>query len=171
MTNWLLIKYSDNYADEFDVEGFWIMAKAKWQHEWELIKYGVYPVKVDLGNESISYDTPTQLMETLQVHSIGNITARTLHNVVAIDGHFGLLPELPEAPLPGEISTLHKSAYCSYCQSMAPVSRKTEDEWKPDKNEMAPAYIFFSHYMNPGDEQDQLTLCMGSNEAVDESEF
>jgi hypothetical protein len=59
-----LVKYEDNYADEFDIQGFRIFTEVELKAFKTLVKTAKYPQEVYFGtNESISYDSFTDYTE------------------------------------------------------------------------------------------------------------
>ncbi len=68
---YLLVKFEDNYADEFDVDGFRLLRGQQWiEHVKEIVE-GKYPCEYGLGtNEWIEYEHPYDMLETFKVHRL-----------------------------------------------------------------------------------------------------
>lgn len=70
----LLIKFDNNYADEFDVEGFLVLSQSDWEKHKELAKK-VFKQKgdVDVGfgtNEAVNYYSLEGYLDSFKVKEI-----------------------------------------------------------------------------------------------------
>lgn len=78
-----LVIYEDNWADELDVEGFRVF----FDHEWMQILNGLndperYPETYCFGsNEEIEYESPIQILATLEAKDISNEEYEMLCNL------------------------------------------------------------------------------------------
>lgn len=76
----LLVKYSDNYADEFDAEGFQVFTKEDWK-EWKS-KIRFKNIRVNFGtNESNEYGTDSEFLDCLEVKEITAEQAKVLFDL------------------------------------------------------------------------------------------
>lgn len=56
MSEYILVKYSDNYADEFNIEGFWVGTPNEWEDIKDVMKKQNFPVEIYFGtNECMEY--------------------------------------------------------------------------------------------------------------------
>lgn len=81
----ILVKFSDNYADEFDVDGFMVIDKDQFNKEVELIKrlfdeYGEHEFYFGT-NEALSYDNFNQWFDTFSVTDITDAEADVLNRL------------------------------------------------------------------------------------------
>jgi len=75
----LLIKFSDNYADEFDVDGFRVMTSEEWEEYQAFVKGIAWPQAFYFGtNEGIEYDTADDLLRNYTVEEISDEQAEFL---------------------------------------------------------------------------------------------
>jgi hypothetical protein len=81
-----LVKYEDNYADEFDIQGFRIFTEVELKAFKTLVKTAKYPQEVYFGtNESISYDSFTDYMSRLDIEEVTEEEASLLTKLFGYD--------------------------------------------------------------------------------------
>jgi hypothetical protein len=87
----LLVKYKGDWADELEVEGFWITTKEKYE-KWLIEIKNFFPYTYYIGtNEEIEYES----LDSLQYHlSVKEITQEQFDNLKVVFGDsFGFFPD------------------------------------------------------------------------------
>lgn len=88
----LLIKYTADYADEFNVDGFWACSEEEFNHHLETAADADYPCERYFGiNESIEYDSFEDYQATLNVVRINDEEFETLIKLFG-RGSYGIFP-------------------------------------------------------------------------------
>ncbi len=79
----LLIKFHDDWADEMDVEGFFITTQEDWDEKVQtLIEKFPYGLTYVLGtNEDIEYESPTHILKCYKTVIITDELAQQLENL------------------------------------------------------------------------------------------
>ena len=72
----LLVIFDEDYADEFDVYGFRIMSKDKWDEFVEATKKINYPIEIYFGtNEAIEYESSKEVLRSFKLSELSNMDA------------------------------------------------------------------------------------------------
>lgn len=83
-----LIKYNDNYADEFDVEGFLILTDEEWENQLHISKLvfdTLGSVEIYFGtNEFIEYDSFDEWLNTFKVKDISDELAKEIIEIFGL---------------------------------------------------------------------------------------
>ena len=75
----VLVKWSDNWADEMDVEGFVIMDNSEWKEFQETAKKVNSPISICVGtNEEIEYPNGDALLENITTKKLTSDEAKTI---------------------------------------------------------------------------------------------
>lgn len=75
----VLVKWSDNWADEMDVEGFAIMDGSEWKEFQETARRVNSPISISVGtNEEVEYPNGTALLENIKAKKITTDEAKTI---------------------------------------------------------------------------------------------
>jgi len=167
MTKYLLIKYSDNYSDEFDVEGFKVMTQDEWKAFREQVQYGLYPYDYYIGtNELIQYADSQRLLDALTPVSVGSNVLKEILLALGkeVVKEFGFFPSGPELPIEAEENPTGKQAFCSYCQTTVSVVIHDDMVWNSKAQVYDTDYMLRSHYYD--NDAETGLLCMGSNTLV-----
>jgi hypothetical protein len=87
----LLVKYKGDWADELEVEGFWVTTKEEYE-EWLIEIKNSFPYTYYIGtNEEIEYESLDSLQYDL---SVKEITQEQFDNLkVVFGGSFGFFPD------------------------------------------------------------------------------
>lgn len=77
---YVFVKYSDNYADEFDVECVWVVRKELWQKWADNIRTNIkHEVEIYFGtNEYIEIEDGETVVNNCEVRDISEDEARTI---------------------------------------------------------------------------------------------
>jgi hypothetical protein len=83
----VLVKWSGNWADEMNVEGFVIMEDSEWKEYQETAKKVNSPFSISVGtNEDIEYPNGTALLENIKAKKLTTDEAKT---IVKFFGEYG----------------------------------------------------------------------------------
>jgi hypothetical protein len=83
----VLVKWSGNWADEMNVEGFVIMDDSEWKEYQETAKKVNSPFSISVGtNEDIEYPNGTALLENIKAKKLTTDEAKT---IVKFFGEYG----------------------------------------------------------------------------------
>jgi len=88
--NNLLVKFKDDWADEMDLEGFFITTKEDWENRVTLLKDNFpYGLTYSVGtNEEIEYSRPDEILKKYKVQDLSDHDASLLENLFDT-GKFG----------------------------------------------------------------------------------
>lgn len=93
----LLVRYEGDYIDDHKVPGLRFMSKDQWKEFLHRVQFGWYPYEHEFGtNQTIHYDTPSQLEECLTVITVDGATFSEMKPILDGANSFGLFPEGPE---------------------------------------------------------------------------
>lgn len=100
----LLVKYSADYADEFQVSGFSIMEKDTWENYVKIAKEGKWPQSRYFGsNEAIQWESVEEHLRDFKTIEITDEQAEFLEksfNGYGEAGHFLMIDDFSEEHLP-----------------------------------------------------------------------
>jgi hypothetical protein len=83
----VLVKWSGNWADEMNVEGFVIMEDSEWKEYQETAKKVNSPFSISVGtNEDIEYPNGTALLENIKAKKLTTDEAKT---IIKFFGEYG----------------------------------------------------------------------------------
>ena len=98
----VLVKYSEDYADEFQVSGFCLMEKEEWEQYVKDASEGTWPQCQYFGtNEGIQWDSAEDHLDAFSVVNISDTEAEFLKNIFdgSSDwGHCLMLGDFPAVP-------------------------------------------------------------------------
>ena len=81
MKKYFLISWADNYADEFDFEGYSILTESEWKKLKKSIKKKNKSFELYIGtNEWVEYDNGQELLDCLSVSKITKKEKKFLEN-------------------------------------------------------------------------------------------
>jgi hypothetical protein len=87
-----LLRYDDNWADEFDVEGFRIYDQEEYDDFKKRVKAAEYPQQMYFGtNEGIDVDSAKDYLDRIDVTEITEAEAKVLNKF--FDGDYGIFLE------------------------------------------------------------------------------
>jgi len=87
--NYVLARYSFNYADEFDIQGFKVFTGTEWQEELRLIESAIYPVESGFGtNEFVEFNSAKGFLDSIDTSAISKQDYETLRKLFP-GGHVG----------------------------------------------------------------------------------
>lgn len=98
MSDLILLTFSEEHADEFQVEGFAILERIKWESYCEKIKDYPFPQEVYFGtNEVIEFSSPNNYINSFEVIAIDEKQAEFLEKLFCLDlengrNYFGIIP-------------------------------------------------------------------------------
>lgn len=86
----LLVKFKDNWADEMDIEGFFITTREDWENRVALLKDNFpYGLTYSVGtNEEIEYSNPEQILKKYKIKDLCDHDASFLKDLFNA-GEFG----------------------------------------------------------------------------------
>lgn len=89
----LLVKYSDNYADEFDIEGFAILEENQWYDIQKTVRTKVkFPNEYCFGsNENIEYESAEDFLQTFTVINITDTLAELISMAFQLRPYDGIM--------------------------------------------------------------------------------
>ena len=93
---YLLIKFSCNYADEFDVEGFTVWKQSEWTEHFNHLKNNPqdFPVEYPFGsNEEITFQSAQDLLSCCKITEISETEYNTFKKLFH-NGSYGSLPTI-----------------------------------------------------------------------------
>ena len=74
-----LLKYDDNYADEFDISGFRVYDEPGYDSFKERVKSAKYPQERYFGtNEFVEFDSAKDYLKRIDISEISEIEAKVL---------------------------------------------------------------------------------------------
>lgn len=84
----VLVKWSSNYADEFDVDGFVLMDESVWNEAKEKIPKYEDEISIGFGtNEEIEYSNGQEFFNDLSAQVLSNLEAGIIEQTIG--GSFG----------------------------------------------------------------------------------
>lgn len=100
--NKVLVKYSEDYADEFQVSGFCVMTREKWENYVKRANEAVWPQCQYFGtNEGVQWDSAEDHLDAFNVVDITDGEAAFLEKNFQGYGEMGhclMLDEFPSTP-------------------------------------------------------------------------
>jgi hypothetical protein len=84
--SFVLVKWSDNWADEMDLESFTVMTKAHWlTYEKELSEAAIWPHSINVGtNEDIKYKNWDGYRKSLSIRGVSNDEFEVLNSLFGL---------------------------------------------------------------------------------------
>lgn len=108
----VLVKWSDNWADEMDIEGFVIMTDSEWKEYKQGIKEKIKPFSIGIGtNEEIDYDNGEDLLAKLTAKKLTSEEYKTISGIFGNYWGFDQFQYVIEDNIAEEADELEEEGY------------------------------------------------------------
>lgn len=106
----ILVRFNDNWADEFDCDGFTIMSEKEWKNYKKLANKVIWPREIGFGtNEHFEYDSAQDYLSAFIRRRITKSEEALIRKIFHIktrlgSSSFGIIPLLDAVDLEGEVT-------------------------------------------------------------------